>query len=99
MTDFLLDDDGDLKLDETTGDLVIGESTAQHQNLLLMTEKGQWKENPDCGVGAIRYLENEDPAGLLREVRVQFASDGMNVKQVQFDKTGKLIIDATYNSV
>jgi hypothetical protein len=97
MEDFLLDTDGDLLLD-TNGDFVLGESTTQHQQLLIMTTKGAWKENPLVGVGAMQYLENEDNAGLLNEIRKQFTTDGMTVTKIAYEVTGKLLINAAYKN-
>lgn len=96
MQDWLLDSDGDLSVGDGTDSIVFGLSDTQHQNLLLLTDKGQWKENPDCGVGAIKYLENEDAAGFMREIRVQFTGDGMKVTTLKIDKTGKVQIEASY---
>lgn len=97
MQDFLLDTDGDLKI--VDNDLVLGESTVQHQQLLILTEKSSWKENPMVGVGARTYLENEDRSGLLNEMRKQFTTDGMNVTKIEQDNnTGKIKIDAAYRN-
>lgn len=97
MVDFLLDENGDLQLDGT-GSAILGNSNQQHKELLLLTGKGDWKENLATGVDAVRYLEGEDPSGLLTEIRKQFIADGMNVTTVQFDKNGKLLINADYTA-
>lgn len=78
-------------------DLAIVQSDTQHQECLLMTEKGEWKESPLTGVGTVKFLESEDPAGLLREIRVQFGTDGMNVKSVGF-QNGQIKVEAGYDS-
>lgn len=96
MQDFLLDTDGDLRI--VNDDVVYGESTNQHQQLLLITEKSAWKESPMVGVGARQFLENEDPAGLLNETRKQFTTDGMTVNKINYDVNKKLLIDAEYKS-
>lgn len=93
--DVLLDESLDLREDGTTLDLVEGESTLQHQELLLLTPKGSWKENPDTGVGLMNYLEDENDAEMYAEIRRQFQGDGMMVKAVAIEN-GKLNIDATY---
>lgn len=92
----------DILLDQATGDLLMingriqrGESSEQHQNLLLITEAGAWKENPLTGVAAFKYLENENPAELYRAIRQQFARDGMTVLGLVIG--GSLInVNATY---
>jgi hypothetical protein len=94
MKDFLIDSEtGDLAF--ANGDIKTGESDQQHQRLLLMTGKGAWKEFPATGVGAASFLEAEDPAGFLREVKAQFTADGMRVKKIVFENN-KLRIDANY---
>jgi hypothetical protein len=76
-------------------DLVIGVSDKQHQLHLIMAEKGSVKQFPDAGVGAGSFLESEDQAGLLREISVQFTSDGMDVKSVGVID-GKIAVNAPY---
>lgn len=94
MNDFLLDTNGDMLT--KNGDFVVGNSEQQQQGLLLMLPKAAIKEYPDATVGLLNYLESEDSAGLLREVRTRFAQDGMQVKKVGFEANGKLEIDAPY---
>lgn len=94
MTDILLDTEtGALAI--ASGDFKMGESDRQHQKLLLITDKGAWKEFPTAGVGAANYLEAENPADLIKEVRQQFAADGMKVSGIAVEN-GKLKIDASY---
>lgn len=94
MKDFLLDTDTK-DLATKDGDLHVGESDTQHKELLVVTGKGSWKEFPATGVGAADYLEAEDAAGFLREVRTQYNADGMQVKEIGFDGN-KLKTDASY---
>lgn len=95
MTDLMLDEEDDLLLDDALQDFVLGASEVQHQRLLLMCSKGAFKENPDACVGVLRYLEDENPTALLREVRLQFSADGMNVQQVAFENNS-LKVNASY---
>lgn len=97
MIDLQLDNTLDLVEDEHTGDWVEGPADEQHQELLLVTKKGAWKENPLTGVGLIEYLMDNDVNGMLREVRRQFEADKMTVNSVGFDEvTGNLKFDAAY---
>lgn len=96
MIDLLLDTTSNDLLIDATGNCKVGNSDQQHQALLLLIDKGGFKENPAAGVGAFKYLEAEQAAAFLREVRMQFANDGMQVKQIVFDNN-KLLIDAPYN--
>ena len=80
MNDILLNTD--LDLDFVNGDLVIGDATKQNQQLLVISSKGDWKENPTIGVGAAGYLKDEDEAGLMAEIKTQFEKDGMKVSAI-----------------
>jgi len=94
MKDFLLSDTGDLKIEN--GDFVVGTSDAQNQRLLLILPKGSIKEFPTATVGLSSFLETEDEAGMLREIRNRFTDDGMEIKQMGFDKDGNLLMDPQY---
>lgn len=93
MQDLLIDEDFNLAL--SGGDLVIGNSDVQHKELLLICTKGAFKENPAACVGLWSYLESEDPAELIAEVKTQFKGDGMEVKRVEIID-GKLLHEAYY---
>jgi hypothetical protein len=93
MRDIILN--SDKELDVKDGDFVVGESTLQHQDLLLVTNKGEWKENPLVAVGILGFLKEEDESGLMGEIKVQFEKDGMEVKEISIDDA-KLNVDASY---
>jgi hypothetical protein len=94
MKDLLLDESGDLSLEG--GDLTVGESTLQHQSLLLHTTKGDWRENPLAGVGVAGFLKDELPGELLAEIKKEFEKDGMTVNSLFLDDEN-ININATYN--
>jgi hypothetical protein len=94
MTDFLLDDNFDLLIID--GDLVVGESSAQHQRILLLADKGEFKDAPMRGVGSLRYLEDHTPDNLAREIRTEFAADGMTVNKIQIASDLTIQVDANY---
>jgi len=95
MNDILLDDNLDLVI--KNGDFVIGPSTYQNQQILLLSEKGTIREWPKAGVGIQSFLLGEDPGQLFREIRQQFEQDGMKVRSLRIDPVdGKIKIDATY---
>lgn len=94
MNDILLDINYDLQIEN--GDLVTGNSDEQHQQLLLVCNKGDFKENPTICVGVERWLKDEDDvSGLLGEIKSEFEKDGMKVNSVLLTD-GKLDIDASY---
>ena len=79
--DILLDGDFDLAF--VDGDFAIGESTRQHQNLILISEPGEWREFPTCGVGMRSKLLGDNPGEVVSNIKRQFEQDGMTVLQVQ----------------
>jgi hypothetical protein len=95
MTDIILDDSMDLKI--VNGDFVTGYSDEQQQNLLLLCNKGSFKEMPNVCVGIENYLESEEPVKLIAEIKRQFAGDGMTIKNIEIT-SGKLLIDAGYGN-
>jgi hypothetical protein len=96
MIDILKNITGDGDLIIKNNDLVLGSSDKQHQQDLIMTEKGSIKQYPDAGVGAQTFLEAEDRPGFLREVSLQFTADGMQVKQLELTDNGILNVAAEY---
>lgn len=93
MKDILLDEDNDLVIQN--GDFKIGISDEQHKKLLLISDKGTFKQYPDVGVGIFGYLQDESTADLFREIRLQFTSDGMKVNSIRMEN-GKIVINANY---
>jgi hypothetical protein len=96
MKDLLKDTSGDLMI--AGNDVVAGYSDQQQREDLIIVEKGSIKQFPEAGVGAFKFLESEDGAGLLREISLQFSADGMDVKKVGVDVTGNIIVEAPYSS-
>lgn len=94
MIDIKFDADGDIDL--SNGDIHYGVLPGQHQQDLIIVSKGHLKGSPAVGVGAINYLNDEDPENFLRKVRREFIADGMNVVKVGINKQGNLIVDAHY---
>jgi len=93
MIDFLLENN-DLVFEN--GDLAIGDCDEQNQSLLLMSDKGDFKEFPDRCVGVTMWLKDDDKLGLLAEVKQEFERDRLRVKKIGLSEDEKLIIDAKY---
>lgn len=93
-TDLLLDDNLDLKF--ANGDFVFGESTEQHQKLLLLSDKCEFKEVPMRGVATRRFLEDHTPDNLAREIRQEFTIDGMQVQEIKAEADLNIQVAAYY---
>lgn len=95
-TDLLLDTDDDLLVER--GDFVVGESDAQHLDLLLRTTQGDWRADPLVGVGLLRYLKAPygpaQAAPLTREVAIQLERDGYQVLELDL----RDLADSTINA-
>lgn len=82
--DMLLDNDNDLRVEN--GDLVIGESEAQHIDHLLVANKGEYKQHPLTGAGLPTMLKSGNrKGGIHREVKLQMEADGYGVKTLKVD--------------
>lgn len=77
--------------------IAIGDVTYQNQYGILIAHPGEYKHSPITGVGINSYLDDESPEALFMEIRSQLASEGMKVKKVGFNASGKLEIEAGYN--
>ena len=93
MNDFLIDTDGELLIQN--GDLVIGRSDDIHKDVLLVSDKGAFKENPEVGVGLQQFLQGESSDDLLAEIRKQFTADGITIDRL-LDANGNFSLDAHY---
>ena len=95
MTDILLDSEGGLLIQN--GDFVIGESSLQHQDHIIIAQKGEYKEHPEIGVGILTHLYNENPVEALSEIRRNLEYDGAKVNIVKIAENGNYLIDADYH--
>lgn len=94
MIDIGLDQNHDLFVEN--GDFSFAESTATHQEMLIINSKGDYKQNPTICVGALNYLDDENFDALSRAISIEFARDGMNVVSVQLSPAGIVLSDAFY---
>ena len=65
----------------------VEENLKQAQQLLLGTNKGEWKQHPTMGVGVTNYLETAAAGQLSREIREQYSRYGMKVSSVKINGT------------
>jgi hypothetical protein len=95
-SDLLVNTDFTPVLEE--GDLVIGESTAQHKRSLLTSGLGWYRHDPLAGVGAFNWLDDEvGDVGLEQKIVEQFERDGLVVKYVEILADGSINEESSYN--
>lgn len=92
--DLLLDDNFDILIQN--GDLVAGESTRQHQILLLLSEKGEWREFPLRGVGLRSWLLDDQVGDLNAQIKREFEADGQTVSLVKTLANGNIQVEGVY---
>ena len=82
--DLLLDDTYDLAIER--GDFAAGESDAQHVELLMQTNQGEWRQDPVTGIGLSRFVQAPygpaQAAQLSRTITIQLERDGYRVLEV-----------------
>lgn len=93
MEDHLYDSNYDELVEN--GDEVWGDATKQHQEMLIALNKGEVKQFPTTCVGAMRFLDDEGPDELNREIRKECVRDGMTVKTLSSEGEN-IELDATY---
>ena len=84
MEDFLLDENYNPIIED--GDFVTRESSQQHVELLLKTNKGDWKENPQTGFGIDHYMKSSTAKlqEFERNLKVELEADGFKNPEVNF---------------
>lgn len=102
-TGILLDENGDVAIDVVRdandliiSDFIIGDITVQNQQLILLAEKGEIKEDPKLGVALTSFIDDDDTSELLREIRLNLTADGQKVEFCGFNSDGKLKLIAGY---
>lgn len=88
----ILHNDGELLFAD--GDLMVGQSDEQHVQDIVLSQKGEWKEHPLCGFGAINYIKSRvTTSEFKRDLKIQLEYDGYNNVDIAFDGKGKLNIE------
>lgn len=81
-------DDGDLSV--VGGSLAIGDTLAQNTYLLIVSQPGDLKEHPTLGAAISDFVGSSDVAVAKRKIRDAFKADGLNAKQIELTKEGKI---------
>ena len=91
MNALILDRDNEPVIKD--GTLAIGETREQNAQLIILAEKGEFKEHPQLGVGISQFLKSTGrEKELLRAIRVQLALDGIRPRTIDYNN-GKLNIE------
>jgi hypothetical protein len=93
-TDILLDENDDLRIEN--GDLVVGESTMQHQRHLFLGDKGHFRNSPISGIGISNYQNDDELGELYGEIQKQFELDGQEVGEIEILRNGKIKVEGEY---
>jgi hypothetical protein len=95
VLDILLNDDFDL--DFQGGDVVVGEGTRQSQALILLSEPGEWRENPPVGAGIRNLVLDDAPtAAITSEIQAQLEADGQMVEFINLATGGAVDLAAYF---
>jgi len=94
MNDLIIDENFQVAVNN--GDFVVDVSDEQQQNLLLICDKGDFKESPTVCVGVQRWLNDDEPEDLLAEIKKEFQRDGMTVNNLILTDDKILDVDAHY---
>jgi len=78
----LIENSGDVDLNVAEGTMAVEETQAQEEYLVLVTQRGEWKENPLVGVGVSGMVGDEDLRYWKREITENLARVGIKIKGV-----------------
>jgi len=78
--DINLGEDFDLEI--KNGDFDIGETTLQHQQLLIIINKGMLREFPSRCVGLPTWINDDKSGNLNAAIKREFEADGMKVQAI-----------------
>jgi hypothetical protein len=88
--DFLIDEDGDLVIENDT--LKVGQSDDQHVKLLLETYRGNWTQYPNVGLGLGRFLNGQLGGAFRREFKLQLAADAYEAVTLAVNEGGQIYV-------
>lgn len=94
MTDVLYDPITDDLLIQG-GDLVVGESTRQHQADVIVAGKAWYHHAPGLGADANRQLlAHPGTNGVIGTIRTELLRDGLPTEGLRMNGSGDILIDA-----
>lgn len=75
--------------------IITGDVSRQNQAFLLGANKGDFKLEPEVGVGIVNFINDNDSLQLTAEIRTQFEKDGLKIKKLEVAQEA-ITIDASY---
>lgn len=76
--------------------MVVGNTLEQNKALILMAHQGEFKFDPDLGVGIEDLLLSENYLEFRHKIREHYAKDGLKVKTLDLYPNKTIRIDANY---
>lgn len=102
-TGILINDNYELKVlaeRDSTGKIIngaaIGNTLYQNTGMILISRKGEFKQQPALGVGIEDVLLDNDYLDWRRRIRISLELDEQNVKGVKFSGADNLTIESAY---
>jgi hypothetical protein len=77
--------------------LVVGDIMYQTQALILLAQKGEFKEYPTTGVGLNDIVNDDNSMYWEAEIAGQLKADGQRITRLSLDEKG-LILEAGYTN-
>jgi len=74
----------------------IGDTLYQNQYMIMLAQKGEFKEFPRLGVGIEDITNDEDIAEWKKRIREEFAKDGLKVDKLEL-VNNEILIEADYD--
>ncbi|MDR0559127.1 MAG: hypothetical protein LBG92_03090 [Prevotellaceae bacterium] len=78
-----------------TGGLLVGKTTAQNQALIIVANKGEFKEFPAVGAGFDGAVNDENIWLWKREITEQIEADGQRIDALKISEI-EFFLDAKY---
>lgn len=75
--------------------LIVGDVTYQNQAMILLGQKGEFKESPTVGIGINDICNDSDFRLWKREITEQIESDGQRITKLELNEKG-LVLEAKY---
>ncbi len=95
--DIMTDDDGDILIKD--GNLVFGDATRKHQQVIVLANEGDIKYDPLQGVGVEDWLLEDgdsDMLSLQHKIQNKLERDGCQVQKIDLSTFPNPIIKADY---